>query len=169
MEHSQKVVEEKARISTSLIFLLSGGVQQIPFLVSTLQLESHSLKGRCLKVEVFMDTRAPTREQPSWRRQQPPDTVFLAEGLKEMTGTSTGVGFPGSSYHWTVDDTWIPQCRRLEPLKCKPTERYSSWRWPALLTREVRNHRLPEAAGCVLHMQREEERNAVPIIFLQLF
>lgn len=26
-----------------------------------------------------------------------------------------------------------------------------------------------EAAGCVLHMQREEERIAVPIIFLLLF
>lgn len=49
--------EEKAQISTSLIFLSSGGVQQIPPLVSTLQLELHSLKGHCLKVEVTMGTQ----------------------------------------------------------------------------------------------------------------
>lgn len=165
---AQGVSEEKARISTSLIFLLSGGVQQIPPLVSTLQLELHTLKGHCLKVEEFMDTWGTHQGTALPKEAAASSHCVFGKVAQRSDRVPTGVRFPGTSYHWTADSTWTPQYIRLEPLTCKPTERYSSWRWLALLTGEVRNHRLPEAVGCVLHMQREE-RNAVPIIFLLLF
>lgn len=97
------VSEEKAGISTSLIFLLSTGVQQIPPLVSTLQLEWHSLKGPCLKVEVFMDTWG--TDQGTTFPEEAAATVFLAKGLKEVTGTPQVWDFLAVSCHWTVEGT----------------------------------------------------------------